>query len=190
MKKITVITTLFMLGLAGGLYAQGANDDVEATVDVVAAATIQTITDVDFGEILATPVGTPTMDPAGAGTESNVTGTQTYGKLEIIGYVGASVQVSVDKDSTSLLTSTGGNAIRWNPDFAVDLDDTHGGATGITLTNASPYTMDMSADATQYIWVGGTLAQPDNSALSAQTAGTYSTTNAANGTITVSVVYN
>lgn len=186
-KTLTIFMTIAAL-MGTSIFAQS-SADVTASAAIVSAASISTDSNVDFGDVLSSPAGTPTLNPIGGGSHSNVAGTQTLGQVTITGYDGASISVSVNKDSTAL-SDGAGNWIRYNPSYSEYTTNTQSSATSLSLTNASPATVNLSGTTNHYIWLGGTLTQLDGvTDLSGQTAGTYTST-AGSGSITLSVAYN
>lgn len=167
--KSLIITAVALLSVTGSAMAQGvsATGTASASLNVVSGITIAKNADVDFGNIAQ---GQGTITLAKDGTVSGTTGLTnadgTVGKFTVSGYTGAEFSIS-----TAAVSLTGdGDAISFTPSLYGNGTDDASAATSATSGTI--------VDGSYYIYVGGSLAVPDDQAVGAYT-----------GTVSVDVAY-
>ena len=185
MKKRIILIIVLTLGLIGTSIFAADNDTATATAVVKAAASIAKDTDINFGDILGDGV-TPTLDPVGGNSHSDILGTGTaasLGEFTITAYDGGTVGVTLAQASTLMSADGGTNSpIKFTPTLSQ-----HASTQGSAVAYTAGTDITLSGSSTHKIWVGGSIELAAGGALTGIGAGTYTT--AADGDVVLTVVY-
>jgi hypothetical protein len=175
-------------------YSYAANIDVDASIQTRVAISLAVSKNMDFGTVDYEPVHTGTVQLAtndtvtlgGGSSGITVSGGSPAAAIVNLGGDGASI-VEVSCEDGGLLTDGGANNLTLqNTEYSIDTGVAFGSGISCSGLGVSPTSIDLSANPTPKILLGGEI---DVSGSAINVSAIYGTFNAGGNPMTVRVVY-